>query len=89
LIDGVKIRKYSRQRHKSEIIFVKYKHLKQALLFKVGSLLNFRKFAPYALKGTLDFQASRFYACKKKLDISFQVTRFQMIFGEKEQSVTA
>ena len=24
----------------------------------------------------------------KKLDISFQVTRFQMIFGEKEQSVT-
>ena len=26
-------------------------------------------------------------ALKKKLDISFQVTRFQMIFGEKEQSV--
>ena len=32
-------KKYSRQRHKSEIIVVKYKHLKQALLFKVGSVI--------------------------------------------------
>jgi hypothetical protein len=30
---------------------VKYKHFKQALLFKVGSLLKFRKLAPHALKG--------------------------------------
>ena len=28
---------------------MKYKHFKQALLFKVGSLLNFRKFCPHAL----------------------------------------
>ena len=30
---------------------MKYKHFKQALLFKVGSDLNFRKFLPHALKG--------------------------------------
>ena len=30
---------------------MKYKHFKQALLFKVGSLLKFRKLAPHALKG--------------------------------------
>lgn len=51
-------------------------------------LLSFRKFAPHALKGTLDFQGQG-SMISKKLDISFQVTRFQMIFGEKEQSVKA
>ena len=30
---------------------MKYKHFKQALLFKVGADLNCRKFAPLALKG--------------------------------------
>ena len=30
---------YILSRHKSEIVFVKYKHFKQALLFKVGSVI--------------------------------------------------
>ena len=59
-------------------------------------LLSFRKFSSHALliaiiPRVLPWARSfcPFRACclQKKLDISFQVTRFQIIFGEKEQSV--
>ena len=60
-------------------------------------LLSFRKFSSHALLIAIiprvlpwaRASALSGRAAYKKLDISFQVTKFQMIFGEKEQSVKA